>query len=948
MQKSKKFSYSYLSASLLVALLSQQSMAQETPAVQEADVEQIVVTGSRIVRRDDSASSPIMTVGEVFIQDAGQVNLETTMNEMPQFTRDSSGGQGTGGRALLDLRGLGATRNLILLDGKRLPISSSSGVVDTNILPSAIVRDVEVITGGASAVYGSDAVSGVVNFVSQRNFEGVKVDVQYGNSMQNDYASRSASIVAGSAYDKGNMFISLSTAKQDALYGIDRKDFFSTGIPSSYIGTGTFVPSATNLPDQSVVNSLFASYGQGSIPNNNNLGFNDNGSLFSQTGAVNYLGPDNDYYRIVGGNVRMPVLIQGMQSPETQRQNVFGKFDYELSSSLVGYGQFLFTEHSAVTNSGGTLTQFGTPSIPVTNPFIPDDLMTVLNSRADATADFSYNARYVMLPAKSWDENYVTQQYILGLKGDVGFKDWTFDAYFSWDDSRHNQVQHNAVFLSRVQRLFSAADGGNSICEGGYNPFGLAAVNAMSEACQNYISGDTHSTEKLSRNAFDAIVQGSLFELPAGDVLFSLSANYRNDQYSFSPDKALAEQDVQAVIAAKPSEGEADVSELAVELIIPLLDNLELGTAYRVSNYEYSGTVNAYKIDGQWQPNEQLLVRAGYQRAIRAPNINELFSAETGGQIGFGNPPAGGEPCDIRTAARLGDSSGQLRDLCVAMGVPSEVVDNYIFPTTATASLSSGNVDLQPETADTYTIGGVWKGDITESSSISVSIDYYSIKIEDVISSVPGITALNKCHNLDGSNPTYSTTNEYCQLIGRDSDGFLELIRTPFFNLGQLSTDGVDLQINYDYATSIGDFSVDSVISWTNSYEIVTLPGDAGVDEAGTVGILVTPRPEWKALTSFVYGFTDGSVTLRWKYIDAMQDRSLLTNPNSTTPGVSSYNKFDLVGRYSLSDSMVARAGISNVFDKDPLVIAGAAGITDTESYDIVGRSFFVGLSIDF
>ncbi len=943
-----RFNRKFLASAVLLAMCPAVATAQDNEAEQSADVEQIVVTGSRIARRDESAPSPIMTVGEQFIEDTGQVNVEATMNEMPQFTRDSSGGQGTGGRALLDLRGLGATRNLILLDGRRLPISSSSGVVDTNVLPTSVVRDVEVITGGASAVYGSDAVSGVVNFVTQRGVEGVNVDVQYGNSMENDYASYNASVTAGAVTEKSSLFISVSSARQDALYGKDRFDFFQLGIPSSYIGTGTFVPSATNLPDQAVVDAMFAGYGYGSVPNNNNLGFNDDGSLFSQTGAVNYMGSDESDYRIVNGNVRMPVQIQGMLRPQTDRKNLFARFDYEFSPAVTGYAQALFTDHTAVTNSGGTLTQFGTPTIPVTNPFIPDDLSTLLASRADPTAPFSYNARYVMTPAKSWDENYVTQQYIVGLEGDTGFRDWTFDAWVSWDNSRHNQVQHNAVFLSRVQTLFNAADGGDSICAGGYNPFGLANVLSMSDACQSYISGDTHSTEELQRTAFDVVVQGSLFELPAGDVMFSASANYRNDEYYFSPDKALAEQDVQAVIAAQPSAGSSDVTELAVEFIVPVTDSFEIGTAYRMSDYEYSGTVNAYKLDGLWHATDEIMVRGGYQRAIRAPNINELFSAATGSQVTFGNPPSGGEPCDVRTAARAADTSGELRGLCVAMGIPVETVDNYLFPTTATATLSSGNIELQPETADTYTLGAVWNTEFGSNQTLVLSADYYSIEIEDVISAVPGLTAINKCHNLDGSNPTYSTDNAYCQLLSRDQDGYLELVRTPYFNLGQLATDGMDFQVNYKLSTGAGDFSVHSVITYVNSYEVVTLPGDEGVDEAGTIGFMTTPRPKLRAQTSFGYEKDAMSLTLRWRFTDSMDDRSTLTNTASTVPGVPSYNKFDLVGRYRLTESINLRGGISNLFDKDPLVVAGTPGITDNESYDIVGRSYFVGATMSF
>lgn len=926
-----------------------QASAQQNEDSGTEQIEEIIVTGSRLARRDENAPSPIVTVGAQYLEDTGSLNVEEALNELPQFTRDSSGGQGTGGRALLDLRGLGANRNLILLDGRRLPISSSSGVVDTNIIPPNIVNNVEIITGGASAVYGSDAVSGVVNFLTPSTFDGVQVDMQYGNSTEGDFQGVTGSIIAGGSFDddRGQALISFAYTDQDPLWGKDRAEFYALGIPSSYIGQGTYVPSAANRPDQGVLDTLFAGYGVQTVPNNNNLGFNDNGSLFSQTGAVNYLGPIDLSYQVIGGNVRMPVLVQGTARPSVVRRNVFSKLSYEVAPGVTAYGQFLFTDHTTNTNSGGTLTQFGTPTIPVTNPFIPADLATLLASRADPNEPFGYNSRYVMLPAKNWDENYITQQYLGGLKGEFGANDWTWDVYAAYDDSRHNQQQNYAVFLSRVQTLFNAPDGGDSICAGGYNPFGLANVMSMSQECKDYISGETHSVEVLTRKAAEAVVRGSLFELPAGDVRAAFTANYRKDEYSFSPDKALAEQDVQAVIAVSGSEGSINVTELSAEFDIPILDSLSLGAAYRYSDYNLSGGTNTYKLDAIWRPTDSILVRGGIQHAIRAPNINELYSAATGGQVGFGNPPAGGEPCDIRSAARINDTSGQLRQLCIDMGVPAAIVDNYIFPTTATASLSSGNVGLNPEEADTLTLGVVFNTELG-GGDLFLSLDYFDIEIKDVVSVIPGATALNKCHNLDGSNPTYSTQNVYCQLITRDVNGFLDLIRTPYLNLGKLATNGLDVQANWSQEFGFGTLSLDSVITWVDSYKIQTLPGDATVDEAGTIGFFAVPRPEIRAQTNFGFARDVYSVSLRWRYIDSMKDRSTLTNPSSTVPGVSSYSKFDLVGRYDITDNIQVRAGITNLADKDPLVVAGAPGITDNETYDIVGRSYYLGTTIGF
>ena len=950
----------------LLFLLSVSTRAQESTATEEEDaqasteaVDEIVITGSRIARRDYDSPSPIMTIEEEQIQASGQIALNDALGELPQFRATNEGGQGSGGRALVNLRGLGPSRNLVLLDGRRLPISSAFGEVDTSILPSTIVSSVETITGGASAVYGSDAMSGVVNFISVRDFEGVRADIRYGNSTQNDYGQTTGSLMMGGDFGdgRGNGFIALSATDRDYLWGGDRFKFFQYGVPSSYIGQGTFVTDATNLPDQTVVDDLFTGYGiaAGNLPpRNDRFGFNDDGTLFSQNfGAQNYglsdyewLG-DYAYAVINGNNVRMPVSVQRHIKSSLEQKNLFAKSEYEFGAGATGYIQALVTFSHVNTNSGGTLTQFGNPIIPVTNPFIPADLATLLASRPNNTADFAYNRRYVEFSGKNWDEDYYSQQYLVGLKGDLTYKDWSYDAYLSWDHVRHAQTQHEAVFLSRVNNLVQAPDGGASICDGGYNPFGRANALATSQECLNYISGNTTSTAISERLNVEASLQGTLFEMPAGPVQFAAVVSNRKDDYVYSPDKALSEQDVQAVIAASPVEGDISVSELGAEFAIPVLDSLSINIAGRYSDYDLSGGTSAYKIDALWRPADSWLIRGGYQRAIRAPNIGELFSPETGDQVGFGSPPAGGEPCDYRTDARAAGGA-QLRQLCIDTGVPAAVIDTYIFPTTAAAGVESGNINLEPESADTYTFGAVWTPELS-SGNLSISLDYYDIEITDVVSPIPGSVALNKCYNLDGSNSSYDPNNVYCQLIERGPTGEFEVIRQPYFNLGKLATSGIDLTVNWVFDLNSGaNLFVNSLVSFVNSYEVVTLPGESALDYKGTIGGPGGPKPDWQSLTTLGYSQGPFSASLRWFYLPAMEDDAIASNPSTTNRGVESYQKLNLVGTYDISDGMNLRWGITNILDEDIPQVGNSRGNTDYATYDLVGRSYYVGMRMDF
>jgi len=950
-------------------LLAQDAPAGQAPAeADEGAGQDIIVTGSLIVRPNNVSVSPIVSVSSEAIKQTGAINIENALNQLPGFTPAGSagtGGQGSGGRATLNLHGLGSNRNLVLLDGKRLPLSDINGNVDINIIPESIIGDIDVITGGASAVYGSDAMSGVVNFKTIRAFDGIKADVQIGNSFRGDLRRFNGSLAFGSSFaeDRGHVMVAISYADRQGLQGSSRS-FFNMATPSSFIGQDTYVPSATNLPSQAVLDGIFQGYGVTTPINPTlNLGFNDDGTLFTQTGAINYRGPTAGAYAVMGGNVRMPVAQQIQQLSGMQRKSAFAKFDYALTEGLTAYGQFLYVDTTTKTESGGSLTQFGVlTTIPVTNPFIPADLRTLLASRPDADAPFTWNGRYVGLPDKSWDENYVVQQYLAGVKGNI-FGSWKFDLFAAYDETVHNQSNHNAVVKSRVQELLNAADGGNSLCAGGFNPFGLANSSQISDACRLYMTKTAFSREKLTQTQVQGLVSGPLFTLPAGDVQLALQAGYRKNSYVYTPDSDLAAQNIEAVIASAPATGDVNVKEFAAQIDVPLVKDtpfireLGIGGAFRYSDYSVTGSVTSYEGDLRWRPIQSLLIRGSYQRAVRAPNIGELFSPNTGVQVQFGTPPASvGDPCDIRSIARTGANGAQVRTLCLAQGIPTAAIDSYQFPTTATAGLISGNRDLTPEKADTFNVGFIWNSRASSPwlAGLSLSVDYYNIKIKDVISTIPGLTTLSSCYNLDGANPTYSATNPFCQLLTRDAQGLLQTIGQPFMNLGGLKTDGIEIQAGWSLRLSdagmgngSGQLYFNSAIGYTNHYRVQTLPSSPFQDFAGT-NTLGAPRPKWKALTTFGYRSDGLGLGLRWQYLDAMRDITSVTTPTNPSPGVSSYNLFDLFGTMRVNDAFTLRAGINNLFDKGLLVVASSQNSTDVSTYDAVGRSFYVGARVTF
>lgn len=967
---------------LMIAAMGTANAQSASADNESTEVEEIIVTGSLIRRPNNMAVSPIVTLDTAAIKEAGTVNLNDALNQVPSFTTSgnaATGGQGSGGRATISLHGLGPNRNLILLDGKRLPISDVNGNVDINIIPESIIGGIDVITGGASAVYGSDAMSGVVNFKTVRAFDGVRLDTQYNISERGDAGKFNASMAFGSKFDddRGSVVAAFSFTDQQPMQGTAR-DFFKDKVPSSFIGTGTFVPSATNAPTAAAIQSVFSTYGITGTRNPLlNLGFNNDGSLFVQTGAVNYRGANGtNGYALIGGNVRMPVGQQLQVLNALDRKTAFIKADYDLTPDLTAYGQFLYVDLTVNTESGGSLTQFPTlTTIPVTNPFIPADLRSVLASRANPTATFNWNGRYVGVPDKNWDENYNVQQYILGLKGDIS-DSWSFDLYGSYDQSKHTQTMHNAVLKSQVQRLLSAADGGASLCAGGFNPFGDANARALSPACVSFITKNAISVEHLGQTQVQGQVNGELFDFGAGPAQIALLANYRKNTYSFSPDSDLTAfsgfapgGNIEGVVNTLPlAKTGISVKEIAAQIDVPLISDkafikeLAIGAAGRISDYSATGSVKSFEFDGRWRPVNELLIRGSYQRAVRAPNIGELYSPAQGTQLVIGTPPAAlGDPCDVRSTARTGANASQVAALCVAQGVPAAAISSYQFPTTATGQTVSGNLSLTPETANTFNVGAVYN---TPSGSglfgdFSVSVDYYNIKIKNVISPVPGLSVLNKCYNLDGSNSSYSASNEYCQLVRRDGTGQITTVATPFLNLGAVETDGVEAQIHWGlparFFSESGKVYVDSAIGWLNNYNVQLLPGASfldytGISSGGAQPNSVPPRvtPKWKALTTFGYKSDVVGMGLRWRYQGAVKDASFVLTPNNVQLGVKAYNIFDLFGTVKINDKMEFRAGVNNLMDKGLPFVASSQISTDPALYDLIGRSYYMGLKLGF
>lgn len=513
------------------------------------------------MRRDLVSSSPISTLSTAAITATGEVTLEKALGTLPQFglgENSSQTGFGSTGQASLNLRGLGSFRNLVLLDGRRMQPSNSQQVVDINTIPKALIENVEIITGGASAVYGSDAIAGVVNFITKRNFEGLAIDGQYNITQQGDGGARDLSATLGGNFadGRGNAVISVSYSGRDVV-NYQSRAFFrqNTGGTDLRLPTGAYSP-GTNLPTQAAVNSVFSVYGvaPGSVRAGSTLGFNADDTLFSaNNGVFNFRGTQG-YLLNTGSQVNYPNVFLTLQAP-LERYTAFGRINYELTSDISAFTQMQYANYSTqvIVEAGNTSL-----SVPVTNPFIPSDLRTILASRANPNANFTLQKRFVEAGPRLTNRDFEIIQVLAGLNGKLAAIDGTWELYASHGSTSINENQPGSVLNSSLRNLLNAPDGGRSLCAGGYDPFGLTTLSAQ---CTSYLVASPFRNTTLKQDEVQLNVQGGLFNLPAGQVRFAAGAGYRRNSYETQVDRILQQADVVGVLFTNDSKGSSNVKE---------------------------------------------------------------------------------------------------------------------------------------------------------------------------------------------------------------------------------------------------------------------------------------------------------------------------------------------------------------------------------------------------
>lgn len=970
-----------LSTSALMAAAGWPIAIAQTPDQGiEEPTERIVVTGSRIVRQDFVAESPILTVDQEAFQNTGTPAIDQTLNQLPQFNASATGqaqggstGASRGGnRATANLRGLGTARTLVLLDGRRLQPSDPLGSVDLNAISSALLQNVEIITGGASAVYGSDAVAGVVNFRLNTAFTGFRVDADYGLTERGDGQTSSIALTFGDEFagGRGHSLLSLSYLDRGEIL-IRDVPFLDDRAGACCFSSGLIIPSGANLWSSAVLQQVFGSYGTSSPPISAGLSVNADGTLFGATPSLNLRYTEADGF-FVAPSGQTQQRLRPDDDPATimqpmQRYTAFGRTSFEITPMVTAFAQFSYARYEAESVAPGILQATQRPlTVRADNPFVPADLATILSSRPNPDAPFIYYFTSSRIAPLRFQNTYNVGQFMAGLSGVAPVSDWTWEVYGSTGFTDQQDRYQGYVSRTAMNNLINAADGGAALCDGGYDLFSLAPV---SESCSDYLSRTVQSASDFRQQILEANMQGRLFDLPAGEARFAAGAGYRYNFYDYRPDAQLVTQEVLGTSGVNASSGSTDVYEAYGEALLPLLADLplieqfNLSLAYRFSNYDTVGGVHTYRASGDWLVADGLRVRGGYSRAIRAPSVGELFAARSAvsSQI-LTTLNGGGDPCDIRSVQRTGPDAAQVRGLCLEQGVPEALIDTFTFGGSVVSGFTVGNTELAEEVADSFTIGAVFTPTINISilSQLTLAIDYFDIDVQGAIANITSFTSLQRCFNREGdSNPGYSPDNSFCQNIGRDPAGQLALVEEPAANLGGYRTSGVDLQADWradvadlGLARAPGVIGFNIASTYVDRYQIQTEPGQSFLEYAGTIGNgtidpLSISHPRWKHSATATYAHGPASVGLRWRYIGAMDDASNIGSSSNLAPGVGATQYWDVNLRWNLPRDVQLRAGVVNLFNTEPPEWSGQSRV-DSATYDLQGRRYFVGASKTF
>ena len=940
MQNRKKKLSNAISAVLMGSALSLTMIPIQTFAQDEELLEEVIVTGSRIIRRDLTANSPISVFEAEDLAYTNTTNVEEFLRDMPQFVAGvgSNSNNGNDGSATVDLRNLGEERTLVLLDGKRFVPYDYQGYVDLGMIPTSLIERVEVITGGASAVYGSDAVGGVVNFITKKDFSGVEFDASYGLTGKGDGDSKDFSVTMGGNIDggRGNVVFNIGyTDQEEVTQGERNFSVFSLDDQLEPGGSSTH-PAGT-------VRGL-----AGGV-----LQFDSSNNLSSTVDSFNF-NPFN--------------LLQAPQEKWTG--TALATYDVTDDIEVFARGSYANNQINTIIAPTGT---FNFPfQVNVDNPFLTPQAAAIFaenDADGDGMVDILFGRRLTELGTRDSLYENTAYQFVLGVNGSV-FGDYRWEVFAQRGRTTRTQNFINDVSFANAQQAMLSvrnADGSISCMDpsGGCVPANYFGENNLSQEAANYIRLNLNENNRTTQTIYGASITGETpWALPSAQNPLAVAGGFeiREEKARNLPDGNYAGGNSIGFGASSPVNAKIDIVEFFAEASLPIIEDSAIGsivleTGVRIADYEnevigFGGNDfdnTSWKLGGEWQINDMIRLRGGYQRAVRAPTIREIGLPQTPstGDLDF-------DPCEGQNP--VGDAA--LTQLCIDTGVPAS---NIGFVDSIVAgqinNFLGGQPGLEPEEADSITAGIVITPDAIP---LTIAVDYYEIEIEDAIQQISEQNIVNACYNVE-----QDASAAFCSLIARDplTGGLIggndTGVDVSLRNAAIEKVSGIDFNVNYLQELdrwgnlTFNIAAVHVIESERQQAELFEVD-----DCAGLVGNTCTaPDPEWRFIQTTRWVNGPLAVNLRWQYMSSLTNDSIKLDGNDpssfATPKIDDFHYFDLSATYDINDSMTVRAGVTNVFDKQPPIVGNDyggtlenSGNTYPATYDPLGRSFFLGFNV--
>ena len=928
--------------------VAQATAAEATPsaaapaASETEELEEIVVTGSRIVRNGYDTPTPVTVIGEQDLQASGRSNVADFVNELPSIAGSSSPATsnrsisgGTAGISSVNLRSLGNNRTLVLLDGKRSVGSLATGTVDINTFPQALIKSVEIVTGGASSVYGSDAVSGVVNFILDRKYTGFKANFEAGETTYGDDRSWLGTLTAGVPFadGRGHFLINGELSRRDGIYGVPRewaeKGWYMVQNPAYAVGNGQAQYMPTSQAGMAVMTP-------GGIITNTAL----RGTYFGQGGTVNQFNyGDVGGQWTVGGDWKLGQSYDRTSlEPSSDRDGVFSRLSFDVTDSLNVFAEASYNKNDAY-QWGGTNSDKGSVVIRSDNAFIPDEVKAQLDELG--LTQFNLGTSNADIPTRITDNTREVQRYVLGFEGDFAFGEQAF----KWDGYYQKGVTdaREGLYVYNTQRLAWAQDAievdGQIVCRATANgtagaegcvPFNRMGIGMNSQEAVDYIMGSPYRKQKFEQDVaainFSTNVENPWFN-PIG---LAFGAEHRIEKISGDVESQYSNG--WAFGNFLVTDGKYDVTEAYLEALVPITDKLEFNGAVRATDYSESGYVTTWKTGLTWSPFEDLRLRVTQSRDIRAPNLQELFQA------------------------------GQRRTNFISNPYQNDTSMRFTETT-------MGNTNLTPEKADTLGLGLIYRPSFVP--GLGFSVDYYDIEINDAIGTVVAQDVVDRC---------FSGFTQFCGQIATTDGLPLSttqsdiLITNQPLNFVSERARGLDLEASYTLPMSSFVDDWQGTLGFralaTHYLEMSTDNGvDGEVDRAGqnTGG----GPPDWRYRMSATYSLDRFTFMLTGRgissgvydttYIECNGDCPLSTGQGRTITNNKIAGAFyvDTYFAYNIGTSGGSNSQIffkvMNFFNEDPEAVGlGPSDSSNVEPginralYDYLGRTFRVGVRFEW